>query len=199
MTAHNIRYVVFHHTLEAFPERLIYPERTEALLHEALVYYDTQTAVFDREKLGKPTSPVYLYDQGWGHRVMREGDLAIMVGKVGRVLVYNPDPEQPLTLTLDVAAHKTPKEVVLRADGAEVTHWSMTPKATELYVSPSFHLSEGLHELTLTSDGDNRPSRTDANIPGDKTPFSLWVSGIGLRPANWEAFAGREMGARVVR
>ena len=199
LTAHQIRYVVFHHSPEAFPEFAINSVRTEWLLQEALVYSDPQTSVFDREKLRKPTSPVYLYDQGWGHRVRRQGELAIMVGSVGRVLIYNPNPDQALTLTLDAAAHKTPKEVVLRVDEEELTRWRMSPKATELFVSPAFHLSEGLHVLTLNSDGVAKPSRSDAHIPGDKTPFSLWVSGIGLKPDNWDAYAGRQMGERIVR
>lgn len=195
----NIRYVVFHHSADAFPERPIHPERTEALLHEALVYYDDQTAVFDREKLSKPTSPVYLYDQGWGHRVKREGDVEIMVGPIGRVMVYNPTPEQPLTLTLDAAAHKSPKHVILKADGSDVTRWTVSPNTTDLYVSPPFRLGLGLHVLTLKSDGAEKPSRSDAHIPGDKTPFALWVSGIGVKPASWEAFAGRVMGERIIR
>ena len=199
LTAHNIRYVVFHHTLEAFPEMLIYPARTEALLQGALVYSDKQTSVFDREKLGKPSSPVYLYDKGWGHRVMRGGNLAIMVAQRGRVLVYNPNPDDELAITLDAAAHKTPKEVVLRVDGSELTHWTMSPNAIGSYVTPGFKLAEGLHRLTLDSDGAAKPSRADAHIPGDKTPFSLWVSGIGLRPGNQAAYAGRQMGERVVR
>ncbi len=199
LTAFNIRYVVFHHGPDIFPERPIYPERTEALLHEALIYNDEQTAVFDREKLGKPTSPVYLYDQGWGHRVKRAGDIAIMVGPVGRVLVYNPNPEQPLTLTLDAAGHKTAKHVTLEADGVAINQWTIEPTTTELYVSRPFKLTTGLHELTINSDGVAKPSRTDSHIPGDKTPFSLWVSGLGLKPANWEAYAGRTMGERIVR
>ena len=199
LTANKIRYVVFHHTPEAFPEFPIYPQRTEALLQDALVYSDSQTSVFDREKLGKPIRPVYLYDQGWGNRVDRKGNLAIMVGQVGRVMVYNPDPDQALTLTLDAAAHRTPKQVVLRVDGAELTHWRMTPKATGLYVTPSFKLTQGLHELTLNSDGMAKPSLSDANIPGDKTPFSLWVSGIGLKPTSGEVVIGRRMGEQVIR
>ena len=199
LTVHQIRFVVFHHTVAAFPELPIHPERTEHLLREALVYNDEQTAVFDRDRLAPPTHPVILHDRGWGHRVARREEGTIMVNRSARLWAYNPDPAQALTLTLDVAGHKTARNVILRADGRDLARWHVAPTVIELIASPSFKLGAGLHELTLVSDGEDKPSRTDAHIPGDKTPFSLWVSGISFGPTGWEALAGRQMGARVAR
>jgi len=199
LTVHQIRYVVFHHAAGAFPELAIHPERTEWLLREALVYNDAETAVFDREKLAPPTRPMILYDRGWGHRTIRRADYTIMVDQSARLWAYNPTADQPMILTLDAAGHKTARRVVLRADGVELTRWTVPPSETELIASPPLKLSAGLHELTLTSDGDAPPSRTDVHIPGDKTPFSLWVTGISFGPAHWEARAGRVEGERVVR
>lgn len=199
MTTHNVRYAVFHYARDAFPELAVHLERSIMQLADTIVYHDDRTIVFDRDRLPKPRRATYLYDQGWGHRVQRKGHLTIMVGAVGRIMVYNPDPEVPLALTLDAAAHKTPKQVVLRADGTEVTHWTVRPSATELLASPSFTLGAGLHELLLTSDGTEKPSKADANIQGDKTPFSLWVSGITVQPANPFILLGRQVGDQVRR
>jgi len=199
LTAHQLRYVVYHHNADAFPEFKTRADRVEMLLSDALIYNDDKTAVFDRDRLPKPTRPVFLYDRGWNHRVIRKGALTIMLAQVGRVLVYNPDPNRPLTLTLDASAHKAPKRVTLRADGQEVTRWTVQPSETALLASPPMTLSEGLHELTITSDGDEKPSRADAHIQGDKAPFSLWATGIGLKPAGPAAVAGRQVGDRIVR
>ncbi len=199
LTAHNLRYVVFHHGFGAFPEFPTHTERAEDLLRVSCIWYDADTAVFDRDRLAKPTRPTFLYDRGWNHRVIRQGKMNIMLGRVGRVLVYNPTPDQPLTLTLDVAAHKTPKRVTLQADGVELTRWSVAPSSTSMLASPPFSLGEGLHELTIISDGDDQPSRSAPHVEGDKTPFSLWASGIGLEPASPQVTAGRQLGDRVVR
>ena len=199
LTTHNLRYVVFHYNPAAFPELPIHPERSVTQLADTIVYHDDRTIVFDRDKLPKPRIPVYLYDQGWGHRVRRQDRPTIMVGPVGRVMVYNPHPDVPLTLTLDAAAHRTPKQVVLRADDAEVTRWTVHPASTELLASPPFRLGAGLHTLTLTSDGVATPSKADAHIQGDKTPFSLWVSGITVQAANPHIVARRLVGEAVVR
>ncbi len=199
LTAHDLRYVVFHHGPGAFPEFPVHPKRAEDLLRMSCIYYDPDTAVFDRDRLPRPTRPTFLYDRGWNNRVLRWGKLNIMLGREGRVLVYNPTPDQPLTLTLDVAAHKTPKQVTLKADGVELTRWTVAPTSTAMLASPAFSLGEGLHELTITSDGDDKPSRSDAHIQDDKTPFSLWATGIGLEPANSATLAGRTVGDRVIR
>ena len=199
LTVHKIRFVVLHHDPAAFPELPVHPERVEHLLREALVYNDQQTAVFDREKLRPPTRPVILHERGFGHRVARREEGTILVGPSARLWAYNPDADQTLTLTLDVAGHKVARRVTLRADGADVARWTVPPTDIELIASPSFKLAAGLHELTLASDGAAPPSRTDAHIAGDKTPFSLWVSGIGFGPTSWDALAGRHVGDRAVR
>lgn len=199
LTAHKIRFVVVHHAPEAFPELKVRTDRVEAALREALVYDDGQAAVFDREKLRPPTRPVILHEQGFGHRVARREEGTILVGPAARLWAYAPDADQRLTFTLDAAGHKAPRRVTLRADGRDVARWTVPATDIELIASPSFKLPAGLHELTLLADGAAPPSRTDAHIPGDKTPFSLWVTGIGFGPTDWQHLAGRQIADRIVR
>ncbi len=193
LTTHHLRYVVVHHGVGAFPEFAVHLGRLESLLADAKVYDDGATAVFDRDRLPRPTRPVFLYADGWGSRVARDNRPICMVGRSARVHVYNPSPDRPLTFTLDAAANKSPRTVILRGEGEDLARWQVSTKGNSLLASPPFRLAEGLHELIVLSDGDDRPSRYAPHVEGDDTPFSLWVTGLGLETATPQAVAGRRM------
>ncbi len=193
LTVNDLRYVVVHHQPGAFPEFPVYLEPLKGQLVDAAILRDDRTAVFDRDRLPRPTRPVFLYDEGWGHRVARQGRLTCMLGRSARVHAYNPTPDQPLTFTLDASGHKVARTVALKEGGTELARWTVGPDVGSLLASPPFTLAEGLHTLTIEVDGDARPSKADAHVEGDATPFSLWVTGVGLETATPRAVAGRRM------
>jgi len=194
LKVNDFRYVVVHHQPGDFPEFAVHLDRLKAELADSKIHEDAATVVFDRERMPKPTVPVFLYTDGWGNRVFRETRPTCMLGRSGRVMVYNPTPERALTFTLDAAAHKHPRTVLLREGGEDLARWEVPTGATSLLATPPFRLTEGLHELNVVSDGDDRPSRYDAHVDGDFTHFSLWVTGLGLEPALPRAVAGRRTG-----
>ncbi len=193
LTVNDLRYVVVHHQPGAFPEFPVYLGPLEGQLIDAAILNDDRAAVFDRDRLPRPTKTVFLYDEGWGHRVVRQGRLTCMLGRLARVHVYNPTPDRPLTFTLDVTAHKQARTVTLNDGPIELARWTLGPKEGALLASPPFTLAEGLHTLTIQADGEARPSRADIHIEGDFTPFSLWVTGVGLETATPQALAGRRV------
>ncbi len=198
LTVHDLRYVVVHHGPGSFPEFAVDLGKVESRLQESKIHEDDATAVFDRERMPKPTHPVFLYTNGWGNRVDRDGRWTCMVGRHARVFVYNPTPDIPLTLTLDAASNKATRTVALRGLDQDLGLWQVPPRSTSLLASPPFRLPEGITPLVLASDGEDKPSRTAVRVEGDATPFSLWVSGIHLDAATPQAVAGRRM-ERIAR
>ncbi len=194
LTVHDFRYVVVPRRLAASPDFAAQFDRLEVELDGSEVFEDAATVVYDRERMPRPTTPVFLYVDGWGNRVGRDRRRACMLGRSGRVVVFNPTPDRVMTFTLDASANRSQRTVILRSGGEDLARWEVPAKGTSLLASPPFRLTEGLHEMILLSDGVDRPSRSDAHVEGDSTPFSLYVTGIGLEAALPQAVAGRRMG-----
>jgi hypothetical protein len=180
LKVHDLRYVVVHHRPGDFPEFPVYLERLEALLKDAKVFEDADTAIFDRELLPRPTQPVALYTEGWGDRTYTPVGRSCMVGRLAKVQVYNPDPTQPVAFGLEVSANLKPRTVKLRANGAEVVEWNVGPTESRVLVSPPLTSKANFVELTIESDGEDRPSSSQFAAQGFKTPFSLWASRVGV-------------------
>ncbi len=184
LKVHGLRYVVVHQRPGSFPEFVVHLDRLKSLLADAKVFEDADTAVYDREKMAPPSKPVFLYADGWGDRVVRQDRRACMVGPTARVVVYNPTPDQPLAITLQAAANKKDRAVTLRSGGRVLALWEARAAGSLPLTSPPFTLPAGLQELTIATEGADKPSRREPGIiAADHTPFSLWVGGIGLVPA----------------
>ncbi len=183
LKVHNLRYVVVHHGPGSFPEFPVHVDRLEAVLQEAKIFEDESTAVFDRERLPTPTKPVLLYTEGWGNRMWKGGRIACMVEKSARVHIYNPTPDQPLTFHMEAVAQKRARNVTLKSGGVELARWQVEPIGRASLDSPPFTLAVGLHELTIESDGEDHPYRTDSVVTASNTPFSLWATQVGLSSA----------------
>ena len=183
LTVHKLRYVVIHQRPGSFPEFAVHLDRVKALLADAKVFEDADAAVYDRDLLPKPGRPTLLYAQGWGHRVSRKGVRTCMVGPSGRLFVYNPDADRPMTLALDASAHQAARSVRLVADGQDLASWVAQPRQEQTWQTPPFRLPQGLRSLSLESDGSAPPSVLAAHVEGDATPFSLWVRGVGIKSA----------------
>jgi hypothetical protein len=192
---HKLRYVVVHHRPGAFPELPVRLDRLETELASAKVYEDADTAVFDRDRLPKPTHPVMVHAQGFGPRVIRFDQRTCLLRKSAQVVVYNPTPEIPLSFTLGARSNKVPRQVSLTFQGRELGRSEVGPREAFSGSFGPFTLPEGLSELTLMSDGEETPSKRDAHVEGDSTPFSLWVTSVGLS-ANPPAIAARPTRSR---
>ena len=181
---HNLRYVVVHQRPGSFPEFPVHLDRIKAALADTKVYEDADAVVFDRDKLPVPRRPTVLYAQGWGHRVYRRGVRTCMVGPASQVYVYNPDPDQPVALSLDASGHQAARSVRLVGDdGRELATGTVRPNQPDLWEVPPIHLPQRINALTLASDGSAPPSPKAVHVEGDTTPFSLWVRGISVGPA----------------
>jgi hypothetical protein len=191
LKVHNLRYVVVHQRPGSFPEFPVSIPRLKLFLQDSKIYEDADTAVYDREKMAPPSRPVLLYAEGWGERLYRENWRTCMVGPVGRLVVYNPTPDQPLSIGLEAAGNKKDRVVTLRTEGRVLARWGVSASKTSSLVSPGFLLSAGVHELTLESDGADKPSRMEPGIVGSPDPFSLWVRSIALKPVEAKAVADR--------
>jgi hypothetical protein len=102
---------------------------------------------------------------------------------MGRVAVYNPEPAQELTFTLEAAALRTSRQVRVRSGDRELARWRIPPGAPVPYVTPRFRLAGGLGELTLESDDEERPVVSRDSFDEAKSPYSLRVTRLILRPA----------------
>ena len=178
----DLRYVVVHQRPGSFPEFVVHLAGLKAALQDTKVFEDEATAVYDRDLLPTPTQPVMLYSGGWGSRTFKKGRWSCMLEKSARATVFNPTPDQPLTFSLEAFANKKPRTVTLKSGGKELARWQVVPDSPSSLVSPPFTLKAGLQELTIESDGEDKPSRADFAATGATVPFSLWATRVGLSP-----------------
>ncbi len=106
-----------------------------------------------------------------------------MVGRTAKVIIYNPESNQPVAFGLEVSANKKPRNVKLLSNGVELTSWTVSPTERKILVSPPLSNDAGFQELTIVSDGDDKPVGPELASLGFKTPFSLWATRIGIAPA----------------
>jgi hypothetical protein len=188
LTANRLRYVVLHEWPGSLPELPVKLDRLKAQLRPAKILEDGATTVYDRELLGPPAHATLVCTEGWRRRLSWSNRYVCVVGKAGRVAVYNPDPSQDLTLELEAASFARARVVRVVAGDREVARWEVGPESLRKYTSPAFRLPEGLHELAIVSEGEDRPRRRQDQPAADDTrPFSLRVAGVNLRAATGPA------------
>lgn len=182
LTTHEIDFVVLHEgpgLVRCDPESLAAMRRE---LAEAEVGAGPGWRVYDRRRLREPERPTLLGTNGWRYRAPWHGRVAGAMTRVGRLAVFNPCPEQPLTFRLDAVAFRRPRTVRLLADGQELARWTIGPEEYAVYESPPVHLRAGRTELVLECDSDDAPSRGERTYEGDPTPYSLRVARMSLAP-----------------
>ncbi len=183
LTANGFDYVILHQKPGSYPELPIHLERLKAALAPAKVMEDEETVVYDRLRLQPPRHPVVLSTEGWRHRFAWRNRYTSTLLKTARLVVYNPTPERPLRLRLEASAYKHPRTVRLLEGGAEVASWTIRPEDPQTFLSPPLSLPQGLQELTLSSDGDDKlPSKAPPPFEGDLTRISLLATGLSLEP-----------------
>ncbi len=180
LNVHGFRYVVYHKWFAAI-EPMSGLDRLQTALAPARVYEDDATIVYDRERLRPPVHPTLLTTNGWRIGV-EQGWIRVTEPKAD-LIVYNPDPDRTLRLSLAARSLRPGRSVRLRSRGREIALWEVQSGSYQDLASPLFRLPAGLNRLTLESDGATRPrSHREAPLDNDRKPYSLKVSRIELAP-----------------
>jgi hypothetical protein len=184
LTRHDLRYVVLDKQsieISAFRVQL---DRAQAALRDAQVFEDADTIVFDRSRLPAPSKPVALCVEGWNPVDWSPtGDRTRSMARIGRLAVYNPDPARELSLSLEANAFQQARTARLLSGRTELARLRIEPGPRKVVATPPFRLPAGLQELTIETDGADRPTRhRDIPLSGDRRPISVRVASILLAP-----------------
>jgi hypothetical protein len=184
LTVNRFDYIVLHQrpdpVLPEYPVRL---DRIKALLRECKIYEDADTIVYDRSLLKPPTRPVHVTLGEWRPRDLWQGQWNSVIPKTGHIAIYNPDPEQDLTLSLIAAALRRAQSVRIRAGAEEVARWEVMPGFYQSVSSPPFRLPAGLQELTIESETrDLDPHDRKSLLKEEKRPYRLRIAGLKIAP-----------------
>jgi hypothetical protein len=186
---HRLDYVIIHRDAALLPEPPAALGRLQALLQGAQIFADERTVVYESARLPRPQQPALLAAAGWGLRCRgwyldrHFMDRPVgLLSPCGRLAVYNPDSERPLTFHLEGVALHVPRTVRLLAGERELARWRVAADDLHSYASPPFTLPAGMSELVLESDGAERPAGLEEGYPGDRTPYSLRVAAVSLLP-----------------
>lgn len=184
---HGFTHLVVHDA----PEAGYHVAALKARLQSAQVYSDDRSTVYSAARLPMPDRPTLLCTHGWRVRRLfwRKGGAPILtrtapIGADARLAVWNPEADEPLRFTFDAVAVREPRQVRLLADGKELASWTIEAKAAGSYTTGPFHLPTGCSELTLLSDGEAVAARGEEAGWYEKTPTSLWVTGVRLARAS---------------
>ena len=199
LSAHGFRYLVLHKQGFDHPEEAAAGlDRVQDLLKGAAIAEDDQAIVYDRRSLPTPTTAAILCAEGWGPRILRADRRSAAVERTARLVLYNPDPGRPLHVGFAAAGHRSGREVRLLGPDGELARWSVPSGAVRPVISPPLRLPGGLVELTLQSDGDDRPASTLAEEAlGSDQPFSLWVSSVSIYQPPAAVAAGPDRATRA--
>jgi hypothetical protein len=180
LTANRFDYIVLHRRPEALPEYRAHLERVEELLRECKIYEDADSIVYDRSLLRSPSHPVHVNLGEWRGRPLWHGRWNSVIPKTGRIAVYSPDPEQDLSLVMDMAPLHRTRVVGIRAGARRLAHWRLAPGAYHHCVSPPFRLPAGLHELTIDTRSAPGPAESLVAEAIEDKSYSLRVARVSL-------------------
>ena len=175
MTVNRFDYVVLHHRVAALPEYKVNFDRLKARLQPSAIYEDGDSIVYARSRLKSPSRPIPITRAGWAERNLWKGQWSWLLPKTAQVAIYNPDPEQDLTLTLDGAAVRRTRSVRVRAGNKDVACWEVVPGTYQSVSSPPFRLPAGIQELTIESEASDRKKV-------EKKPYRLRVASVKFAP-----------------
>ncbi len=182
LTAYRFDRVVFHHEPWFDAKYAAGGARVSALLPGAKAAEDADTTVFERARLRPPGRIAVLCAEGW--RGVPGGSRSGVLRRA-RIVVHDPTPDRPMVLALeDASAFARPRVVRLSEGGRELARWTIEPGRSRAVETPPFRLGPGLHDLTLESDGDDRPTRHADRLDDARTPYSLTVGAVRLRGAD---------------
>ncbi len=177
LTANGYRYVVVHKWTDPDPAMPFYRDRLAAALKPAEVYDDAWMTIYARDKMATPRHPVVLSTSGW--RFGWQDGPYRAVGREGRLALFVPEGSGPIHLEFGAAAYHKPRALTLSENGINLASWTASPGRKETLRTPEIRLVAGLHELSLTSDGADRPiHHQDAISAHDRGPIGVRVTTI---------------------
>ncbi len=182
LTAHRFDFAVMHQGTWSDPKYAAGAARLKSLLVEARASEDPDAAIYDRARLRPPDRATWLCAEGWRPALARSAGWRYGVLRRARVVVYCPEPGRPVTLAFEgVAAFARPRRVRLVEGGRELGRWAVGHGGPGRLETRPLPLGAGLHELTVESDGDDRPGPYGDRLDDAKTPYSLRVDAVRLR------------------
>jgi hypothetical protein len=179
LTAHHFDHVVVHQGTWTDPKYAIGNERIKGLLAEAKVFEDADVAVFDRGRLHPPEHLTWLCAEGFRPSLAKSSSWTFGVLREGRVVIYNPTPDRSMVLKLgDASAFARRRVVRLVEENREIARWEIEPQIQRTIETPPFRLGEGVRELKLITDGDDRPVRYADRLDDARTPYGLRINSV---------------------
>lgn len=179
---HRFPFVLLHHSELTKDKGPLAFGRLRERLSQAKLFEDEKISVYETARLRPPTRLTILLAQGWRQRATKQGELSCAVGKSARIVVYQPNPSEQIILSFVAASFREPRTVRLTSRGHELARWELQPDHPESIATPPFKLPAGTHELILASETESRPAHNhEMASEGDRTPYSLRVSGVSGR------------------
>jgi hypothetical protein len=181
--ANKFRFVVVHEWEGSLEDGEPHPVRLAALkemLAPSKIYEAEGVTVYDRERLSPPGRAVLLTTTGW--RMGFNEHLMRVMGREGRIAVYNPDPDKPVKFVLGASGFPGARTVrLLDSDRRELARWRVEKGRPGLHLTGPLTLPRGMQELIVEADGEFTPRHARSYaLEWDPLPYSLWVSGLAL-------------------
>jgi len=183
LAAHRFDHVVFHQGMWIDPKYAAGSDRARVLLAGAKSFEDADVAVYDFDRIPPPSGLTWLCAGGWRPGLGPSGT-TFGVLRRARLAVFEPAGDRAVVLELGgVSAFARVRVVRLKQGDRELARWTVATGPPRNLESPAFRLGPGRHDLTLESDGDDRPTRSADRLDDPRTPYSLVVGAVRLRPA----------------
>ena len=152
--------------------------RIKALLGEARSSEDADSAVFDVDRLAQPDRVTSLFIDGWkAGRVLGSFGFA----RRSNLRVFLPIGRDSFGLRLDrVTSTGQTRLVRLQQGTRELARWTVGSGPPVDLDSGPIRLGPGLHDLTIESDGEDRPTRPEDRLDEARTPYSLRLRSVRI-------------------
>ncbi|MEO6809677.1 MAG: hypothetical protein ABI353_11250, partial [Isosphaeraceae bacterium] len=178
-TYHHFDYVIMHRWKGSDREVPVRLDHLTERLESFKVFEEPATVVYDRNLWTPPSRPIGMTANGW--RICADAGVTRVMERQASLVIYNPDPERDLALSITAKALHHPREVRLNAEGRELARWRVEPGRFAKTDTGLFRLPRGLNELTLVCDAEERPTHLrEAAMVTDRGPYSLRVNALIL-------------------
>lgn len=178
-TYHQFDYIVMHRWKGAVREIPVRLDRLTERLERFKVFEGPAAVVYDRTLWTPPTRPIGMTTEGW--RLCADASVIRVMERRASLVIYNPDPDRDLALSISARALRHPRKVRLSSGGRELARWRVEPGRFAKLDTGLFRLSGGLNELTFVCDAEERPTRPmEAAMITDRGPYSLRVNALIL-------------------
>ncbi len=181
LKANNYRFLVLHDDLGPALGHPAALARIRDRLSGSGVFKDATTSIFDLSRMPKPAHDVVVCTDGWRSSVEMPAPLRFGVGMNAGLVLYHTKSDEPVVIELEASSCRTARTVRLLDGPTELARWTIEPGEPRTYLSPSLRFPEGLNNLRLESDAEQKPTRSRDALDESKKPFSLRIQSIRVR------------------